>query len=52
MLRKLKAAVEDRADDIIRAVRQDTRKPDNEIRVTEVLDVLANIQRNIDCLDD
>jgi aldehyde dehydrogenase (NAD+) len=51
-LRKLKAAVEARADDIVAAVRQDTRKPENEIRVTEVLNVTANIQRNIDNLDD
>ncbi|MEO7550512.1 MAG: aldehyde dehydrogenase family protein [Croceibacterium sp.] len=50
-LAKLKAAVENRADAIIAAVRADTRKPDSEIRVTEVLNVTANIQRNIDNLD-
>ena len=50
-LAKLKAAVEGHADDIIAAVRQDTRKPVGEIRVTEVLNVTANIQRNIDNLD-
>lgn len=50
-LAKLKAAVEAHADDIIAAVRQDTRKPVGEIRVTEVLNVLGNIQRNIDNLD-
>jgi aldehyde dehydrogenase (NAD+) len=50
-LAKLKAAVEAHADDIIAAVRQDTRKPVGEIRVTEVLNVTANIQRNIDNLD-
>ena len=50
-LAKLKAAVEAHADDIIAAVREDTRKPVGEIRVTEVLNVTANIQRNIDNLD-
>ena len=51
-LAKLKAAVEAHTDDIIAAVRKDTRKPEGEIRVTEVLNVTANIQRNIDNLDD
>ena len=46
-LRKLKMAVARHTDEILAAVRQDTRKPDNEIRVTEVLNVLANIDRNI-----
>ena len=50
-LAKLKAAVEAHADDIIAAVREDTRKPVGEIRVTEVLNVTGNIQRNIDNLD-
>jgi len=50
-LAKLKAAVEAHADDIIAAVLEDTRKPVGEIRVTEVLNVTANIQRNIDNLD-
>jgi len=50
-LARLKAAVETHADDIIEAVRKDTRKPVGEIRVTEVLNVTANIQRNIDNLD-
>ena len=50
-LAKLKAAVEAHADDIVAAVRADTRKPAGEIRVTEVLNVIANIQRNIDNLD-
>ena len=50
-LAKLKAAVEAHAEDIIAAVRQDTRKPVGEIRVTEVLNVTSNIQRNIDNLD-
>ena len=50
-LARLKAAVEAHADDIIAAVRKDTRKPVGEIRVTEVLNVLGNVQRNIDNLD-
>ena len=51
-LRKLKAAVGAHADELLTAVRQDTRKPDNEIRVTELLNVLGNIDRNIANLDD
>jgi aldehyde dehydrogenase (NAD+) len=50
-LAQLKSAVEAHADDIIAAVQEDTRKPAGEIRVTEVLNVVANIQRNIDNLD-
>lgn len=50
-LARLKAAVEAHADEIIAAVQKDTRKPAGEIRVTEVLNVLGNIQRNIDNLD-
>jgi aldehyde dehydrogenase (NAD+) len=51
-LAKLKAAVEAHADDIVAAVLEDTRKPEGEIRVTEVMNVTANIQRNIDNLDE
>lgn len=51
-LGKLKAAVEAHAEEIVAAVRQDTRKPENEIRVTELLNVLGNIDRNISNLDD
>jgi aldehyde dehydrogenase (NAD+) len=51
-LARLKAAVEAHADDIVAAVREDTRKPEGEIRVTEVLNVTANIQLNIDNLDE
>jgi aldehyde dehydrogenase (NAD+) len=50
-LAKLKAAVEAHSDAIIAAVLEDTRKPEGEIRVTEVLNVTGNIQRNIDNLD-
>jgi aldehyde dehydrogenase (NAD+) len=51
-LRKLKSALEAHADQIMAAVKQDTRKPDGEIKVTEVLGVLGNIQKNIDNLDE
>jgi aldehyde dehydrogenase (NAD+) len=51
-LKKLQAAVQAHADDIIAAVRQDTRKPEAEVKVTEVLGVVGNIQRNIDHLDE
>ena len=50
-LAKLKASVEAHADAIIAAVQADTRKPEGEIRVTEILNVTSNIQRNIDNLD-
>ncbi len=50
-LARLKAAVEAHADAIVAAVLEDTRKPEGEIRVTEVLNVTGNIQRNIDNLD-
>jgi aldehyde dehydrogenase (NAD+) len=51
-LAKLKAAVEAHVDDIVAAVRQDTRKPEGEIRVTEIMNVTNNIQLNIDNLDE
>ncbi|MBC2777556.1 aldehyde dehydrogenase family protein [Parasphingopyxis marina] len=51
-LGKLKAAVEAHADDIVAAVLEDTRKPEQEIRITEIANVTANIQRNIDNLDE
>ena len=51
-LARLKAAVEVRADAIVAAVLEDTRKPEAEIRTTEVMGVMGNIQRNIDNLDD
>ncbi|WP_338467509.1 aldehyde dehydrogenase family protein [Novosphingobium sp. ZN18A2] len=50
-LAALKAAVEARADEIVAAVQEDTRKPEQEIRVTEVLNIVGNIQRNIDNLE-
>ena len=51
-LAKLKGAIEAHADDIVAAVLKDTRKPEGEIRVTEVLNILGNIQLNIDSLDE
>lgn len=51
-LARLKAAVEAHADDIVAAVQKDTRKPEGEIRVTEVMNVVANIQLNIDSLEE
>lgn len=47
-LRKLKAAVESHAGEIMAAVMKDTRKPEGEVKITEVLGVMGNIQRNID----
>jgi aldehyde dehydrogenase (NAD+) len=51
-LRKLKSAVEAHVDEIVAAVKHDTRKPENEIRVTEILNVIGNIERNINNLDE
>lgn len=51
-LAKLKDAVESHADDIVAAVLKDTRKPEGEIRVTEVMNVLGNIQLNIDNVEE
>jgi aldehyde dehydrogenase (NAD+) len=50
-LARLKASVEAHADAIVAAVLEDTRKPEGEIRVTEVLNIVGNIQLNIDNLD-
>jgi len=52
MLARLKTAVMNHADDIVAAVQKDTRKPEQEIRVTEVLNVIGNIDRNINNLDE
>jgi aldehyde dehydrogenase (NAD+) len=51
-LARLKGAIEAHADDIVAAVLKDTRKPEGEIRVTEVLNILGNIQLNIDSLEE
>ena len=51
-LGRLKDAVLANADAIVAAVQQDTRKPEGEIRVTEVLNIVGNIQLNIDSLEE
>src|SRR5207344_1456652 len=51
-LKKLKSAVEAHGDEIVAAVKQDTRKPEGEIKVTEILGVIGNIQKNIDSLEE
>jgi len=51
-LARFKAAVEAHADDIVAAVRKDTRKPEGEIRVTEIMNVVNNIQLNIDNIEE
>ena len=51
-LAKLKEAVGAHADEIVAAVQKDTRKPEAEIRITEVGGVMGNIQMNIDSLED
>ncbi|MEL1250920.1 aldehyde dehydrogenase family protein [Aurantiacibacter gilvus] len=51
-LQKLKDAIEAHADDIVAAVLKDTRKPEGEIRVTEVMNIVGNIQLNIDELEE
>ncbi len=51
-LAKLKSAIEKHADDIVAAVLKDTRKPEGEIRVTEVMNIVGNIQLNIDELEE
>ena len=51
-LQKLKSVVEAHGDEIVAAVQQDIRKPENEIRITEYANVIANIERNIENLDE
>ncbi|MCK5745738.1 MAG: aldehyde dehydrogenase family protein, partial [Oricola sp.] len=51
-LTKLKEAVGKHADEIVAAVQTDTRKPEAEIRITEVGGVMGNIQMNIDNLEE
>ena len=49
-LEKLKSAVAAHGEEIVAAVQKDTRKPEGEIRVTELGGVIGNIQKNIDNL--
>ncbi|MBL8549095.1 MAG: aldehyde dehydrogenase family protein [Hyphomonadaceae bacterium] len=51
-LAKLKEAVGAHAEEIVAAVEADTRKPVAEVRVTEIGGVMANIQLNIDSLEE
>lgn len=51
-LRKLKSAMEAHADEIVAAVQKDTRKPEGEIRMTEVMGVIGHIDRNISSLEE
>src|SRR5690606_27580994 len=51
-LRRLRAAVEAHGEELVAAVRKDTRKPEKEVRITELLNVLANIDRNIANLEE
>src|SRR6204780_3332137 len=51
-LRKLKSAVEAHGDEIVAAVNEATRKPENEKRVPELLNFTANIERNINNRDE
>ncbi len=51
-LKKLQAAVESHGDEIVAAVRQDTRKPEHEVHMIEVANIIKNIQFIIDNLDD
>jgi aldehyde dehydrogenase (NAD+) len=51
-LQKLKSVVEAYGDEIVAAVQQDVRKPESEIRITEYGGVIANIERNINNLDE
>jgi aldehyde dehydrogenase (NAD+) len=51
-LRRLKHAVQAHAEELVAAVRRDTRKPEAEVRITEVLNVLGNIDRNISNLEE
>lgn len=51
-LTKLKNAIESHADDIVAAVLKDTRKPEGEIHVTEVMNIVGNVQLNIDNVEE
>jgi aldehyde dehydrogenase (NAD+) len=52
LLSKLRDAVGAHSDKIIEAVKKDTRKPEMEVGITEVANVVANIDRNINNLDE
>ena len=52
LLSQLRDAVKEHGDEIIEAVKKDTRKPEMEVGITEVANVVANIDRNINNLDE
>ncbi len=52
LLSQLRDAVKAHGDEIIEAVKKDTRKPEMEVGITEVANVVANIDRNINNLDE
>ena len=52
LLSQLRDAVKAHGDEIIEAVKKDTRKPVMEVGITEVANVVANIDRNINNLDE
>jgi len=52
LLYQLRDAVKAHSNEIIEAVKRDTRKPQMEVGITEVANVVANIDRNINNLDE
>ena len=51
-LSRLKAALEAHGDEVVAAVRKDTRKPEGEVMVTELMGIVGHIQRAIDGVEE
>jgi aldehyde dehydrogenase (NAD+) len=51
-LQRLKEALEAHADEIVEAVKKDTRKPEGEIKITEYLGIIGHIDRAINNLEE
>lgn len=51
-LQRLKEAIEAHADEIIEAVKKDTRKPEGEVKITEYLGIIGHIDRAINNLEE
>ena len=51
-LSRLKAALEAHGDEVVAAVQKDTRKPEGEVRVTELMGIVGHIQRAIDGVEE
>ncbi len=51
-LQRLKEAIEAHSDEIIEAVKKDTRKPEGEVKITEYLGIIGHIDRAINNLDE